>query len=908
MDNKVKTVLENRNPNIYTAAFFGASFTDTAETLEKGMKVFKSVGINTLVYQYQGEKNGKDAALSDGIKNGDFDKHWYELQQEIIPVFKKLNMKFVFQDAAPFPSGSCNGWFAFDKYRAKRKLCLKQHKLDISGPVKNATFFIKEFEGAGRLTEMALARLRGIDPGKEEKLKYVVAVKRVGLSNRYDFQTAINLTDKVEKGLLNWDVPEGRWSIFVYVDSYNVERKNYMNLLDKDSCRLMIDSIYAPHVEALKDEIGKTWLGFFYDEPEVGNDKDFYFSSIVGKKEMPLPWCDELEDRMAAVMGENWVCQLPRLWMCAREHEQYHYEYLNIVTDLIRKNYNGQLYAFCKEHGLLYFGHVIEDDNCDTRLGLGTGHYFRMQEYQDISGIDLICHQHAPGLDIPGVANGSRAFGDGQFYHYGIMRMCSSLAHLDCKKNNRAFSETLAVYGSVVGPKYRKYMADTLNVNGVNHCIYVTGGTIAGGVEQYFPHENSIYGHYFKNVSDYHNKLSFLLSGKQHLPTAAVLYHAENEWSNSEQAEYSHDISAVLSRNQIDFDLVSVDMLAENGSYALSFKNGCFVINNVEFPVLIIPRARRVPIELMEFVNRAKKYNVDIVYIDQKPSDVSNLKYNKAVFNEFTSDDYGTTLSLGELMVWMHSKGYYAVKADHYEPFLRCFMIKDDENTYFFFHNGNTYADIHCEIELPCKKAENLYELDIMANRLTRLKVTEKDGRLTMPVDLGQWGTKLVIDAEENLDEFVTSEEAISVREITGSWKIHMEPYYSFSGVPSDFETGRLEDIAKKSENLEFSGQVTYETEVDLTEMAADRYTVDISEVYECVEILVNGVYCGSAVSYPYCVDVTRALKVGRNDLTIQVCTNVARGIPDPYKANRISYAEPIGITGKVALIGWRRS
>ena len=57
-----------------------------------------------------------------------------------------------------------------------------------------------------------------------------------------------------------------------------------------DSCRLLIDVVYEPHFERYQDDFGKTFVGFFSDEPLFGNTVGFAMDESIGKKDMPLPW------------------------------------------------------------------------------------------------------------------------------------------------------------------------------------------------------------------------------------------------------------------------------------------------------------------------------------------------------------------------------------------------------------------------------------------------------------------------------------------------------------------------------------------------------------------------------------------------------------------------------------------
>ena len=57
------------------------------------------------------------------------------------------------------------------------------------------------------------------------------------------------------------------WRIFVLYNTRNGGgHTDYINVLDRDSCRSLIDAVYEPHFERYQDDFGKTFVGFFSDE------------------------------------------------------------------------------------------------------------------------------------------------------------------------------------------------------------------------------------------------------------------------------------------------------------------------------------------------------------------------------------------------------------------------------------------------------------------------------------------------------------------------------------------------------------------------------------------------------------------------------------------------------------------
>ena len=215
-----------------------------------------------------------------------------------------------------------------------------------------------------------------------------------------------------------------------------------MNMLDQESCRRLIDAVYEPHYARYKHEFGTIISGFFSDEPELGNDHLYE----IGKKieEMDdLPWSDELEEVLKRRWGENFPRFLPLLWEKEFEDQEkaaVRYDYMNMVTSLVKKNFSMQIGNWCREHGVEYIGHLIEDNNQHSRTGCSLGHYYRGLAGQDMAGIDDIGGQVFPYMEDVYIRNPEGIDRDGEFYHYMLGKLASSLAAIDPLKKNRSMS------------------------------------------------------------------------------------------------------------------------------------------------------------------------------------------------------------------------------------------------------------------------------------------------------------------------------------------------------------------------------------------------------------------------------------------------------------------------------------
>lgn len=122
--------------------------------------------------------------------------------------------------------------------------------MDIMGPCREGAVVIDKFYGDGRL----IAVLAVPKPDTE-----TLDVSPDGI---------IDLTDNVRDGFVFFDLPEGAYRLFVlFTTRHFGGRDNYMNVIDADSVRVLIDEVYEKHYAHYAPFFGDTVAGFFSDEP-----------------------------------------------------------------------------------------------------------------------------------------------------------------------------------------------------------------------------------------------------------------------------------------------------------------------------------------------------------------------------------------------------------------------------------------------------------------------------------------------------------------------------------------------------------------------------------------------------------------------------------------------------------------
>ncbi len=493
---------------------------------------------------------------------------WWRDLDAVMGEAKRRRMRVWLLDDAHFPTGYANGLIR-TKYPERAKRYLAEMQADACGPLHGATFAID-----ARLDHRSPFGTPAPSPGdRPDRVVALVACRRSGAL----FDSPIDLSSSLRDSLVHWDVPEGLWRLFiVYETSSGGGNPDYLNPIDRKSVEALIEAVYEPHYERYKAEFGLTFSGFFSDEPGMGNTAGYAFDEDIGRKKgMVLPWCGELRDMLSLRLRDGFARSLPFLWVPGSEAPRARYAYMDAATSLYRKNFSEQLGEWCRARGGQYIGHVIEDQGEHARLGAGAGHYFRALAGQDWAGVDVVIQQILPGFGETGHA----FFGgewDGEFFHYALAKLASSLAHIDAGKKGIALCEIFGAYGWSEGLKLMKWLVDHMLVRGINRLVPHAFNPKEYPDPDCPPHfyargRNPQYRH-FGYLMRYTDRLCGLLEGGTHVAPVAILYHAAMEWCGDYMP--CETPARVLAQNQIDYDIVPEDLISDTDRYAARFGKG----------------------------------------------------------------------------------------------------------------------------------------------------------------------------------------------------------------------------------------------------------------------------------------------------------------------------------------------
>lgn len=579
---------------------------------------------------------------------------WWRDLDIILDEAVKLGLKIWILDDSHFPTGFANGKVV-DAPDALSKQYIRCARADVTGPMQGGRLNVagmiahrpNPFAAGG---PFAPKNQRTFD---DEKLLAVYAHPILEFDR---LGTGIDLTGMVENGALRWDVPTGAWRVVVtYLSRNGGGNTNYINLLHAESVDILIDEVYEKHYARYAKYFGNTILGFFSDEPAVGNCVGFSFDERVGHKQMALPWAPE----MPGLLGDGFLKTAALLWNDGDGMEQARLDYMNACTRLISKNFSDRLGAWCEKRGVLYIGHVIEDNNQHMRLGSSCGHFFRAMSGMHMAGIDDIGGQVVPGMENAYRYGFQKS--DGEFYHFALGKLGASLAQADENKMGRTMCEIFGAYGWNEGVRMMKWLANHFIVRGVNYYVphAFTGKEFPDRdcPPHFYAHGHNPQYRHFGQLMRYMNRLCDLFDGGKPVIDCTVLYNAESYWMG--EAMYVQKPARKLAEAQRDFLFWPVDALSR-----------------LPKRPLVVPACEHLPPEAVRWIEENKS---DVLFVDRLPAEIESG-------NVVALDDLASAIS-AHIDLSSHPKG------------LRIYHYKGDEEAFMFFNEDMVSpADVVCAL------------------------------------------------------------------------------------------------------------------------------------------------------------------------------------------------------------------
>lgn len=834
---------------------------------------------------------------------------WWEDMDVILDEARKRSMKVWILDDSHFPTGLANGAVKEATLELHRQSVCKvkvdldgpagEHRIDLTGMIPG------EYQFSGQMEQYVLPMLLKDAPHYEDD--HAIAVTAVSEETKeVVYGTIIGNEAVIEK-------PEGKVSVYVIGLSRNLgPHRDFINMLDPNSCKILIDAVYEKHYAHYKEDFGKTIAGFFSDEPELGNGHLYFYDNLLGT-DQDLPFSENLPEELEKTLGKNWANRLYLLWENGQDKNEtafVRHAYMDAVTKLVRDSFSYQLGNWCRERGVWYIGHMIEDSNAHARTGSSLGHYFRGLQGQDMAGIDDIGGQVLPQGESEPSVGVMGAVRDGEFYHYQLANLAASAAAIEPGKSGNSMCEIFGNYGWAEGTRLEKYLADHFMVNGINHFVPHAFSPAPFPDSDCPPHFYA-HGHNpeyraFGEIMAYMNRVSTLISGGKRCSQAAVLYHGESEWSG--KSTLTQKAIRCLLDAQIVADTIPADVFQNRAFYQTKITNALQVHQQI-YEVFILPEAEFITKDTAIAVNEMLQSEMCVLAVGSLPigiCDEEDEQTAKALIEGIKDVE---VVALEELVSEVEQRISKEISIEPAESYIRALHYDGKANIFYLVNEGKEAYTGKIVLKDKGKPIEEGYLYDAYLNKIYPIEIKDGAVQLTM---LPLHSYIIVADHAEEMSEPLLNPK-------TGKWILEdsekkMEWKELVRGTCEGIQYPHFEkreNVAIPDQLAEeqptFSGFVSYEGTLEARKGQCGG--IYIEDAYEAVEVFINEKSLGIQIVPPFAYDLSGVLVDGTNQVRIEVATTLERYcyelVKDDIRSAWRGVKPPVcgsGITGKIYL------
>ncbi len=696
---------------------------------------------------------------------------------------------------------------------------------------------------------------------------YGFATPDVASSDAIQKGDVIDLTSKLHAdGTLDWTPPAGTW-IVLRIGYSLLGITNHP--ATKEATGLEVDKLNAHYVknymdrylDSYKETVGADFMGkrgiryVISDSWEAGaqNWTDSMIADFTRLRGYdPHPWLPVLAGHVVE---------------SAKASDQFLWDLRKTIADLTADEHYGQLEATLKARGMGHYGESHEGGRAFIADGM---------EVKKLDDIPM----SAMWVQAPGVNK--------EMYGYNADdRESASVAHIYGQNLAAAESMTARINSAWAwSPVTLKPTADQELVNGINRFVIHESahqplvdkapGLTLGPYGQWF-NRNETWAEEARPWVDYLARSSYML--QQGRFAADVLYfYGEDSNITAIFADKAPDIPAGYG-----FDYINADGLI----YQLNVANGEIATpSGMRYRVLVLdPYSKHMSLPVLRAIHNLVEQGAMVA--GQKPTDTPSLADDQAEFSKLNDELFGNgsgVQTVGKGKVYAGQNAEFALKTlnvthdfDHSKPEADTRIVfvhrKLRDGDVYFLDNRNDRDETVDASFRVIGKAPELWHAETGKSEAVTYKIA--NGHTTVPLHLEPWGTVFVVFRSPTTMAARTVPKVVETKLTTvdGPWKVSFQEH---RGAPASVT---LDQLTSWSESADagvkyFSGAGTYTRTI---QASADWFKpggtlwIDLGDVKNLAEVTVNGISLGVVWHAPYRVDVTKALKPGKNEVTIKV-------------------------------------
>lgn len=728
------------------------------------------------------------------------------------------------------------------------------------------------------LTELRLVAAGTVDrfaekAGFSEPIRYEEApTAAVGAGAVIGRGDVVDLTERMKPdGSLDWTPPKGRWRV-IRLGYSLTGREN--SPAPPEATGLEVDKFSPKHIRAYLD----AYLGRF--EAALGRD----MIGAHGLRNLMADsweagtqnWTDDMRAEFRARRGYDLAPWLPvltgRVVESATASDAFLYDFRRTLQDLLAQHYE-VLRSELHKRGMGLYAEAQGDNWRAIADGL---------EVKSRADIPMAEYWYRPF-----------AAGPGQPSLKMDMKEAASAAHLYGKP--LIANESLTVATSTpwaYAPADLKPVVDEIFAYGINRFVLHTSvhqpvigkvpGLAMGPFGQYL-NRNETWAEQAKPFFDYVARSSYLLQQGRYVADVAYFYGERRPLVSLAAGRYDKERDRFLIEvpQGHGYDFINAEtlrMAADAADGHLTTRGGMryrILYLGPDASAMTLPTMRR----LAELVDKG------IVLVGKRPTERLGREGSDAEFAALASTIWGKTAASGRVgagRVYADGDLSAALRTERITPDVEA--SGNDPNLLSLHRRLGSGEDLYYLVnrddapigQISFRTSGLVPERwDAATGTARPLSYRREGGRSVVRVDLAPHDATFVVfrRVAGAPSRIVPAPHRADLLTLAGPWTVAFQPE---RGAPP---RAVLPQLASWSDNADpgvryFSGTATYTRDLNVAKdwlRAGQRIYLDLGEVREVAQVLVNGQDGGIAWKPPYRVDVTRALRPGRNKVEIRV-------------------------------------
>lgn len=395
--------------------------------------------------------------------------------------------------------------------------------------------------------------------------------------------------------------------------------QSYADTLNPKATEHFIKEVHERYAAAVGEEFSGAVPAIFTDEPQFSQKDNFSFAK--SEEELKIPYTEDLEHGFCRTYGCSLLESLPELfWELPEGVSEVRYKYHDYVAERFARAYADTIGAWCRNHGLLLTGHVMEE----AELGSQTralGEAMRQYRGFGLPGVDMLADR----------------------YEYNTVKQAQSAAHqYGCPG---VLSELYGVTNWDFDFRGHKRQGDWQAALGVTQRVHhLSWLCMKGEAKRDYPapiDEHSPWYPKYHLIEDYFARInSALTRGKPLVHIGVVhpiesywLYYGPNDQTGEMRKEMEEEFSSLaewLIFHLLDFDYICESQLP---SQYTTEGDGKFHVGKMAYEVVVVPPLKTIRKSTLNCLKEFADMGGHVLWLGEKPEYIDALSAEKSWFS-----------------------------------------------------------------------------------------------------------------------------------------------------------------------------------------------------------------------------------------------------------------------------------